>query len=704
MEDSLYDMCGIVGALGGELPSMLRNGCAVPALDALARRGPDGRGVWVDADAGLWIGHARLAIIDRSSAGTQPMRSASGRWVIALNGEIYNHHELRARVESAGAAAGGTAGAAATVSQRSPADWRGHSDTESLVEHVDAFGLEATLDTVEGMFAFAAWDAAERALHLVRDPLGQKPLYWGWVGGDAWTGGGRAARAAGIRGRASLVFASQLSAIEAMPGFERHVDPAAVAALMRWQCVPGDMSIYQGVHKLAPGHRLQARAGEPPVVSAWWSLGDLIAAGTSERCALLRTPAARANAFSHAAAAVREAVHSQLEADVPLGVLLSGGIDSSLVLALAQERLRESGAGPVHAFTVGFGDIEHGSAHDESEAAAAVAGALGARHHVLHATRASVLAAVPSLASMYDEPFADSSQVPTTIVARLARQHVGVALTGDGGDEMFGGYRRHWAAAHVWPVASALPRPLRSLLGRLACWRTRRDDALMPRAQAAQKLAQVLEATCIEDAHWSLASSWRQEWPLADRSGVGAVAANGDSRLSAAAASRPSPPDWSAHSWWGSLTPAERSIALDTLHYLPDDILVKVDRAAMHTGLETRAPLLDTRVVAVAWHLPLDVRMGQRGKHVLRTMLSEYLPAKMIDRPKHGFSAPIEQWLRGPLREWAESLLRPAALEGDGFDTPVVRRSWDAVRAGRRDARDIWTVLMYRAWRERSSG
>ncbi len=271
------------------------------------------------------------------------------------------------------------------------------------------------------------------------------------------------------------------------------------------------------------------------------------------------------------------------------------------------------------------------------------------------------------------------------IVARLARQHVGVALTGDGGDEMFGGYRRHVAAAHMWPVASALPRPVRAMLARFALWRTRRDDAALPRAQDAQKLAQMLEARCIEDAHWSLASSWRHEWPLAGTP-------------------RPVPPDWSAHAWWQALTPAERSIALDTLHYLPDDILVKVDRASMHAGLETRAPMLDTRVAAAAWRLPLDVRMGQRGKHVLRTMLSEYLPATMIDRPKHGFSAPIEQWLRGPLREWAESLLRPDSLEGDGFNTAVVRANWDATLAGRRDSRDIWTVLMYRGWRERPCG
>ena len=646
----------------------------------------------------MWIGHTRLAIVDRSSAGAQPMRSASGRWVIALNGEIYSHHELRARVESA-SDAGGAAGMSASVSRRSAADWRGHSDTESLVEHIDSFGLEATLRAVEGMFALVAWDAAERTLYLVRDPLGQKPMYWGWVGGDAWTDGGRGVGEAG-GSRASLVFASQLSAIEVLPGFERRVDPAAVAALMRWQCVPGDMCIYAGMHKLAPGHHLRVRTGEAPVVRAWWSLGDMVAAGAGERRAPLRTAAARADALSHAAAAVREAVHSQLESDVQLGVLLSGGVDSSLVLALAQEHRRESGAGPMQAFTIGFGEVEHCGAHhahhadhprgphhahDESAAAAAVAAELGARHHVLHATKASALAIVPSLATIYDEPFADSSQVPMAIVARLARQHVGVALTGDGGDEMFGGYRRHWAAAHVWPVASALPRPVRAMLARCALWRVRRDDAALPRAQAAQKLAQVLEARCIEGAHWSLASSWRHEWPLAD-----------------GAAPRPAPPDWSAHAWWSSLAPAERSIALDTLHYLPDDILVKVDRAAMHVGLETRAPLLDTRVVAAAWRLPLEVRMGQRGKHVLRTMLSEYLPAKMIDRPKHGFSAPLEQWLRGPLREWAESLLRPAALEGDGFDAAVVRTNWDAVLAGRRDARDIWTALMYRAWRERT--
>lgn len=661
------------------------------AIDALARRGPDDRGVWADSDAGVWIGHARLSIVDRGPAGAQPMRAASGRWVIALNGEIYNHHELRARVESERASGEGLSG------------WRGRSDTESLVEHIDAFGIDATLDVIEGMFAFAAWDVSERALHLVRDPLGQKPLYWGWIGTGEWPSGGGE--------RASLVFASQLGAIEAMPGFERRIDPAAVAALMRWQCVPGDMCIYQGLRKLPPGYRIVVRAGQRPHVGAWWSLGDAIESGRAERRTMLRTAAARSDALSHAAVAVREAVHSQLESDVPLGVLLSGGIDSSLVLALAQERLLESGAGPMHAFTIGFAPVGEGTerhVHDESEDAAAIARALGARHHVLHATRASALAIVPSLAAIYDEPFADSSQVPTAIVARLARQHVGVALTGDGGDEMFGGYRRHWAAAHVWPVASSLPHPVRVMLARILGWHWRGNGAATPRAQATRKLAQVIGAASVEDAHWLLASSWMQEWPLVQGpvgDGPAALGAAGTRAAAAHAGSvRPAPPDWSASAWWSSLAPVERSIALDTLHYLPSDILVKVDRASMHAGLETRAPMLDTRVVAAAWRLPIEVRMGARGKQVLRTMLAEYLPAEMISRPKRGFSAPIEHWLRGPLRGWAESLLRVPSLEHDGFEATVVRRSWDAVLAGRRDARDIWTVLMYRAWRERVPG
>ncbi len=691
-------MCGIVGALGGGL---LRTPCAAGgqrALDALARRGPDGCGSWGDADAGVWIGHARLAIIDRSSAGAQPMRSASRRWVIALNGEIYNHRELRARVDSGGGG-GGVGGASAGGSR----EWRGHADTESLVEHIDAFGLDATLNAVEGMFAFAAWDAHERTLHLVRDPFGQKPLYWGWVGGAG------ASVRDGAAGGASLVFASSLAAIESMPGFERRVNPDAVAALMRWQCVPGELCIYQGLRKLAPGHWLSVRADEAPALRAWWSLGDVIAAGESERRAPLHTEAARADALSRATTAVREAVRSQLESDVPLGVLLSGGIDSSLVLALAQEHAQVCGAAPVHAFTVGFGSgAEDVRAHDESAAAEAVARALGARHHVLHATDAKALAIVPSLASIYDEPFADSSQVPTAIAARLARQHVGVALTGDGGDEMFGGYRRHRVFAQVWPKVAWMPmwmrmwcaRRMRGAADRAVSGtrRTPREQVSgLDRAGLLRRMARIMSADSMVDAHWSLASSWTDGWPIA---AGGAVAVGG---RGVAGAPRPGAPDLSREPWWRGLSNVERSIALDTLHYLSDDILVKVDRAAMFVGLETRAPMLDTRVATAAWRLPLDLRMGQAGKHALRVMLGQHLPAELISARKSGFSAPIEVWLRGPLRPWAESLLQPAALEGEGFDARVVRMQWDAVLAGRQDSREIWIVLAYCQWRARSA-
>lgn len=632
------------------------------------------------------------------------MRSASGRWVIALNGEIYNHRELRARVDAGG---GGGAGGASAGAWR---EWRGHSDTESLVEHLDAFGMEATLALVEGMFALAAWDAHERTLHLARDPFGQKPMYWGWVGGGAWTGGGRTVGVTGIGGSGSLVFASSLAAIEAMPGFERRVNPAAVAALMRWQCVPGAQCIYRGLHKLAPGCCLAVRAGEEPTLRQWWSLGDVIAGGESERRAPLHTEAARADALSRATTAVREAVRSQLQSDVPLGVLLSGGIDSSLVLALAQEHAQEGGAAPVHAFTVGFGSgAEDVRAHDESASAGAVARALGVRHHVLHATDAKALAVVPSLAAIYDEPFADSSQVPTAIAARLARQHVGVALTGDGGDEMFGGYRRHRVFAQVWPNMAWMPTWMRGWCARRmrgAADRAVRGSQRTPRERAnglgraglLRRMARIMSADSMVDAHWSLASSWTDAWPIAAGGALGAAGGPGS-----AGARRPAAPDLSREPWWHALSNVERSIALDTLHYLSDDILVKVDRAAMFVGLETRAPMLDTRVATAAWRLPPDLRMGQHGKHALRVMLAQHLPAELISARKSGFSAPIEVWLCGPLRPWAESLLQTAALECAGFDARAVRAQWDAVLEGREDSRDIWSVLMYRQWCEHTA-
>lgn len=589
------------------------------------------------------------------------MPSASGRYVIAFNGEIYNFQALRRDLEREGAA---------------PA-WRGHSDTEVLLSAFEHWGIEQALRRSVGMFSFALWDARDRVLHLARDRMGEKPLYYGWMG-------------------RAFLFGSELKALEASPAFEARIDRDAVALYMRYACVPAPYSIFAGVSKLLPGTLLSLTSGDlesraRPQPRPFWTLAQTASDGarTSYRGSALQ-------AVNQLDAILREAVAGQMVADVPLGAFLSGGVDSSTVVALMQAQSRL----PVRTFSIGFAEQDY----DEAVHARGVAQHLGTDHTELYVSAEDALAVVPRLPTMYDEPFADSSQIPTFLVSHLARQHVAVSLSGDGGDELFGGYNRHRWGRTLRRALGWAPAPLRELLARgITNVSPSALDATFARAipflprslrfKAAgdklHKLAGLVGASSDELLYQQMVSLWPDGVALRD-------------------AAYPVPPGWIAYGTPAALRSLpERMMYLDSLGYLPDDILVKVDRAAMHTSLETRVPLLDHRVVEFAWRLPLDLKLRRgRGKWLLREVLHRYVPRELIERPKMGFGLPLDGWLRGPLREWAASLLDPSRLAREGFLNPEpVTRKWREHMAGTRNwQHHLWTVLMFEAWLERQRG
>jgi len=620
-------LCGIAGMLG----SLAGETRVLEAMAAcLAHRGPDGGGTWNAGPVGL--AHRRLAVIDLGSAGAQPMHSASERYVTVYNGELYNHPELRRELDTTGAA---------------PV-WRGGSDTETLLAGIEAWGLDGLLRRSIGMFAFAVWDRQERRLTLVRDRMGEKPLSWALHDG-------------------TLLFASQPSSLRRVPGFSPGVDPDALADLLRYAQVPGERTIHREVRHLLPGHLLEVQVDDRGRVSgvpssrAWWSFDAVARAGLADQ--LRVDPSEEVDLIE---AAVAESVRGQLLADVPVGAFLSGGVDSSLIVATMQ-RLAPR---PVRTFTIGFAE----PAYDESPYARAVAAHLGTEHTELLVTPEEAQAVIPDLPDVYDEPFADSSQIPTLLVSRLARRDVTVALTGDGGDELFAGYDRYARAMRV----ARVPRPL--ALGAAAFYslrgdRRRRSAALALGRGPAPTVRRLLSAN-----------------PDADALVLGVDHDANRQRFTA---------DWDATTGLGDLR--SRFMALDTTGYLPDDILHKVDRAAMAVSLETRVPLLDHRLVALAWRLPAASRdRGGTSKWVLREALARHLPRRLIDRPKAGFAVPVGRWLRGPLRPWAEDLLAPEALLREGLlDVAGVRRLWGAhLASDRDDAHEVWPVLMFRAWAE----
>lgn len=619
---------------------------------ALSHRGPDAGGDWNDQSAGFAISHRRLSIIDLSPTGAQPMHSHSGRYVIVFNGEIYNFKILRQALEQRGVV------------------FNGHSDTEVLVEGFAAWGVRATLERANGMFALALWDRQERHLYLARDRLGEKPLYYGWYDGV-------------------LLFASELKALHAWPGFRPALNRDALALFMRSGYVPDPHCIFQGIRKLLPGHfiRLSADATQDTREEAYWSLEEAVVRGA-------KTPVtdSSAAAVEHLDRQLREAVALRMVADVPLGAFLSGGIDSSTIVALMQAQSMQ----PIRTFSIGFDLPEF----DESVHARAIAKHLGTAHTELVITSSEARAVIPLLADIYDEPFADSSQIPTYLVSKLARTGVTVAMSGDAGDELFGGYSRYAIAVDLWRKMQRMPNFARLGLGAgIQALSPRRWDQVMSilrpllpnryrfrsPGDKLHKFARMLSAQEPGAMYKQLVSLWSDPAELV---------IDGREPLTALDLMNQAPPR----------ELVERMMYADTLHYLPGDILVKVDRASMAVSLESRVPFLDHAVVEYAWRLPLElkVRDGQ-GKWILRQVLGRYVPRALFDRPKMGFGVPIGDWLRGPLREWAEALLSPARLRDAGyFEVAPIRAAWTAHLAGEQNLQYlIWNVLMFEQWRER---
>ncbi len=647
-------MCGITGfvAAGG-------NGEEITArihrmASTLAHRGPDDSGVWVDAAAGVALGHRRLSIVDLSPQGHQPMLSACGRYAMVFNGEVYNFAELRSELEPQGHA------------------FRGHSDTEVMLAAICQWGLEAALQRFTGMFAFALWDRNEHVLYLARDRLGIKPIYYGWAG-------------------RTFLFASELKAIRAHPDFTAQVDRGSLALFLRFSCIPQPHSIYRGIGKLPPGCMLSLKLCEsggrgPERVQAYWSLAEVSKQAAQEPFRDDLQEAARELELL-----LRTAVRQRMIADVPLGAFLSGGIDSSTVVALMQAESSR----PVKTFTIGF----HVDAFNEAVHAQAVAAHLGTEHTEAYVTADEALAVVPRLPAYYDEPFADSSQIPTYLVSALARRHVTVTLSGDGGDELFGGYDRYAMGSKVWMILRLAPYRWRRLARRmLQSFLGFNEDSqpTLPANRPASsrlgelqskggRMAALLAAKQLEDFYFASFSHWQDP----------ATVMEGYEESATILSGLPLFRDIRGI--------AQRMMFFDTVFYLPDDILVKLDRASMAVGLESRVPLLDHHVVEFAARLPLSLKIhGGRTKGVLREILQKYLPGELTGRPKMGFSVPLGNWLRGPLRDWAELLLGETRLRNEGFfKVGPIRRLWQAHLAGSAEAPyQLWDVLMFQAWWE----
>jgi asparagine synthase (glutamine-hydrolysing) len=628
-------MCGIAGILEPAATDDL-GGITRRMTDQLLHRGPDGGDVWADNDAGIALGHRRLAIIDLSEAGHQPMISSCGRMVVSYNGEIYNAPELRAELVARGRV------------------FRGRSDTEVIVEGAAEWGLEAFLPRLIGMFAIALWDRRNRLLTLVRDRFGIKPLYY-----------------SNNQGR--FLFGSELKAITAHPRFDREIDRNAVAAYLRFCYVPSPQSIYRAARKLEAGHILEISPGEAPRIKPWWRLSDTIR----------EARIARFTGNEHEAAEaledlLRDCVQRRMVADVPLGAFLSGGVDSSTVTALMQA---QSGQ-PVKTFTIGFDQ----PGYDEAGHARAVAAHLQTEHRELILTPDEAMAAIPKLPAMYDEPFADSSQIPTYLVSAMTREHVTVALSGDGGDEIFAGYTRYIETAGRLRPIWALPGLARRAI---ACGINTVPTQLWPRLapslpQAGEKMAKLAGAIAAgqEDFYKHVVSTWQNPEPMVS----------------------------DAREVWGSAwdeaealcpNPVERMQYLDAMTYMTDDILAKVDRASMAVSLEVRVPLMDHRLAAFAWSLPMQMKLaGGQGKHLLRQVLYKHVPRSMIERPKQGFAVPIGEWLRSALKDWAGDLLSGDALRQRGLVNPqTVETLWSEHQSGRKDhTARLWSIINLQAF------
>ncbi|TXH69272.1 MAG: asparagine synthase (glutamine-hydrolyzing) [Thiothrix sp.] len=636
-------MCGIAGFLGF-------NHLSDPASTlermtiSLKHRGPDAQGLWLDSEAQIALGHRRLAIVDLSAAGQQPMYSACRRYICVFNGEIYNHQILRTELER----------------QQAAPKWRGHSDTETLLACFVHWGVERTLQKTVGMFAIALWDQQERSFYLMRDRMGEKPLYYGWIG-------------------AQFAFASELKALRQLPSFQAELDRDALAKYMQCAYVPSPNSIYQNIYKLEPGCFLAFKPSELTHTSVqpqvWWSSLEVALNGQQQ----LITD--QTEALYCLEQQLKLAVNLQAQADVPLGAFLSGGIDSSLIVSLMQAQHSQA----IRSFTVAFEQ----AGFNEAQHARAVAEYLGTSHTEFKVTAQDALEVIPLLPQLYDEPFADTSALPSFLISRCARQQVTVALSGDAGDELFGGYRSYLFAQKIWTKAARVPSALRKKLlqvllklpiSRLNRLLLQSDQQL---GEQLQKIAHALQAS---DSVYALFPRLSQHWQQPESLVIGAQT----SELA-----------WSMSKLAPHFSQVESAMMLfDTLTILPDDMLCKVDRAAMGASLETRVPFLDHRVFELAWRIPLEFKIHQgQGKWLVRQLLYKYLPEAMVNRPKQGFNVPLASWLRTDLRTWAEDLLDRNLIRQQGYlNADLVQNEWQGFLKGAANQQRLWCILMFQAW------
>jgi asparagine synthase (glutamine-hydrolysing) len=617
---------------------------------SLIHRGPDDGGTWVDEEVGIALGHRRLSIVDLSPEGHQPMISADGRYVIVFNGEVYNFPELRKQLQSL------------------RYSFRGHSDTEVMLSSFCEWGVLEATKRFNGMFAFALWDKAERILHLGRDRIGEKPLYYGWCGH-------------------TFIFASELKAFKVHPDFQPEINRDALATFLRFSYIPAPYSIYKGIYKLPPATLLSyggARNVHPEVVP-YWSAREAAESGVSHPFTGSET-----QAIEELDTLLKDAIAMRMVADVPLGAFLSGGIDSSTVVALMQTQSQQ----PVKTFSIGF----HEQDYNEAQYAKAVAHHLGTDHTELYVTANEVLAVIPKLPSLYDEPFADVSQLPTFLVSQLARNDVTVSLSGDGGDELFAGYNRYFWGRSIWQKTNSIPQIIRHSTAKALTsispqtWNQSfaAVNAMLPAklklaasGDKLHKLASILSFSNVDTIYAGLVSHWQAPEEVVI----------GSSELTTVLSDR--------NSWTNLPDCIERMMYLDLISYLPGNILVKVDRASMGASLEGRIPFLDHRVVEFAWQIPLSMKIrGNQGKWLLRQVLYKYVPKELIERPKMGFGIPIGSWLRGSLREWAEDLLDESRLQQEGyFDPRPIRQKWDEHQSGNFNCEyHLWNILMFQAW------
>lgn len=642
-------MCGFAGLVNSQRAGLTENRLREMG-QAIVHRGPDADGVWIGAELGVGLVHRRLSIQDLSPAGAQPMVSASGRYVIAFNGEIYNFRQIRADLEKEGCV------------------FRGHSDTEVMLASIECWGIKASLARFSGMFAFALVDTHKRSLLLARDRMGEKPLYYGWQGN-------------------TLLFGSELKALRAHPDWKGGVEPQALALLLRHNVIPAPWSIHPGIFKVPPASLIyfdltNLSPGRSPEPSRYWLLEDCFgasASGTFDECSL------------QLERLLSNVIEEQMVSDVPLGAFLSGGIDSSTVVALMQKRASQ----PVRTFSIGFDE----PGFNEAIHAAEVARHLGTRHTELYVKPEDALQLVPRLPELYDEPFADSSQLPTFLVSEMTRKHVTVALSGDGGDELFCGYTRYPSVVNRWQhrfSGSALGRKAVSFIpeglasrGLRAAVPSQRGRSLLAIGHRLKAERAMAKAGDLSEFYRQSVSFWNEPECFTKPVGEGIYGLNAPSPEGV-------PDNGMKTLMWRDLN-----------WYLPDDILVKVDRAAMACSLETRIPMLDPRVVSFALSLPLSYNVrGSVGKQVLRSVLYRHVPQALVDRPKQGFAVPVGQWLRGPLRDWAESLLTPSIFQKQEYlNEDVVMAYWHEHLRGREDySSELWGILMFLAWLEKNVG